>query len=275
MALAHYGINVSQTELGNILRPYQIPNGDNDDKSVTLRELAVHAEGYGLVAYHRPGGTIELVKRFLSAGYPVITRTLTRQGEDIGHFRVVTGYDESAGVLIQDDSLQGANLRYPYQEFLTLWQHFNYEYLVLLPDGEEPFAESVLGEQIDELTAWQFAAERARQNLAANPPNVTSRFNLSIAHYHLGEYEQAIQEYEQVASRLPARTLWYQLEPVLAYFELGDYERVFMLTSQIIENGNRAYSELYLLRAQIYEKQGNPELAKREFELAAKYNNPL
>ena len=33
ITLSHYGINVSQEELGNKMRPYQHPKGDNDDKT--------------------------------------------------------------------------------------------------------------------------------------------------------------------------------------------------------------------------------------------------
>ena len=40
MELSYYGINISQQELVQDLRPYQNPQGDNDDKSVTLDELA-------------------------------------------------------------------------------------------------------------------------------------------------------------------------------------------------------------------------------------------
>jgi hypothetical protein len=39
MLLSYYGINISQDQLGNELRPYQNPQGDNDDKSVTVAEL--------------------------------------------------------------------------------------------------------------------------------------------------------------------------------------------------------------------------------------------
>ena len=114
MALSHFGITVSQQELGQTLRPYQIPGGDNDDKSVTLEELAKKAQEYGLVAFHRPNGTIDRLKQLIAADVPVITRTLLHADDDIGHYRVVKGYDEATGELFQDDSLQGKNLWFIY-----------------------------------------------------------------------------------------------------------------------------------------------------------------
>jgi tetratricopeptide (TPR) repeat protein len=102
-----------------------------------------------------------------------------------------------------------------------------------------------------------------------------SRFNLAIAYYHLGEYKKTVEEYEKVESQLPFRMLWYQIEPIDAYFRLGNYDKVFELTNAILNNQNRAYSELYLLRGKIYEKQGNKEAAKAEYENAVYYNTNL
>ena len=91
MALRFYGTNVSQAQLGQALRPYQIPGGDNDDKSVTLDELGEKAKEYGLIPYHRPMGNPQIVKQFIANDMPVIARTLTKPTEDIGHYRVIKG----------------------------------------------------------------------------------------------------------------------------------------------------------------------------------------
>ena len=93
MALSYYGINKSQKELGQELRPYQIPKGNNDDKSVTLEEMAQKAQEFNLIPYHRPNGTIEVLQKFIAIGIPIITRTRLTQYDDIGHYRVIKGYD--------------------------------------------------------------------------------------------------------------------------------------------------------------------------------------
>lgn len=272
MALSYYGINRTQQELGQSLRPYQNPQGNNDDKSVTLSELAQKSKEYGLVPFHRPNGTIEIVKKFLTYDMPVVTRTLLRENEDIGHYRVIKGYDDTTGVFIQDDSLQGKNLQYTYDEFRTLWKQFNYEYLVLAPQEKVYIAELILGVDIDARVSWTIAAAAAQVMADNNPDDIYSRFNLSVALYHTGDYEQAVKEFETVEYRLPFRTLWYQIEPILAYYELGNYDRVFAVTDRILNNHNRAFSELYLIRGEIYKKQGNIQKAKEEFGKAVRYN---
>lgn len=275
MALSYYGINRTQQELGQALRPYQIPGGNNDDKSVTLRELAEKSKEYGFVPYHRPNGNIESIKLFITYNIPVITRTWLKENEDIGHYRVIKGYDSSTGEIIQDDSLQGKNLRYSYDQFLTLWKKFNYEYLVLVPEEKIPIATLILGEDADELVSWSKAVANAQEEVSKNPADLYSRFNLSVALYHTGDYQQAVEVFETVEQRLPFRTLWYQIEPIQSYYELNKYDRVFEITDRILNYYNRAFSELYLIRGEIYKKQGNVQKARQEFENAVRYNANL
>jgi len=66
MALSYYGIDILQAELGEKLRPYQVPGEDNDDKSVTLHEVAAESKNYNLIPYLRPNGDIEKLKKFIS-----------------------------------------------------------------------------------------------------------------------------------------------------------------------------------------------------------------
>lgn len=272
MALRFYGVNVTQAEIGNSLRPYQVPGGDNDDKSVTLEELAQKSKEYNLIPYHRPMGNPDIVKQFIANGMPVIARTWTKPNEDIGHYRVVKGYDETAGTFIQDDSLQNKNLEFTYSDFNEIWRKFNYEYLVLVPAEKKELAEAILGENKDVKLAWQKAVENSLKELEENPNDIYSRFNLSVALFNVGIYKESAEEFEKVENQLPFRTLWYQIEPIRAYYELGNYERVFQITDRVLGYYNRAFSELYVLRGKIYQKQGNLTAARSEYQNAVYYN---
>ena len=105
-----------------------------------------------------------------------------------------------------------------------------------------------------------------------SPENVYPPFNMSTAYYHLGDYQNSASAFEKVESRLPRRMLWYQIEPIQAYQGLGNYDRVFQITDNILNSGNRAYSELYQIRGEIFLSQGNKERAREQFELAILYN---
>lgn len=272
MALSYYDINKSQGELGEILRPYQIPNGDNDDKSVTLQELAAEAQKYGFITYHRPMGNSEIIENLINYDIPVITRTILKEGDDIGHYRVIKGFNREKGIFIQDDSLQGKNLEYTYEQFNSLWKKFNYEFLILVPAEKENEVNKILGEIETYETAWQKAEQNSIRELQDNPNDIYARFNLVVALYNQGKYEDAINEYEKVENKMPKRTLWYQIEPILAYYKTDNYEKVLSISQYILENGNRAYSELYLLRGNIYLSRGEKNMARTEYEKALKYN---
>ncbi len=272
MLLSYFNINISQQELGYKLRPFQNRQGNNDDKSVILPELAQEAQNYNLISYYRPNGSIELIKTFIANDIPVLTRTWLKLNEDIGHYRVIRGYDDKTNEIIQDDSLQGKDLRYSYNEFLKLWQGFNYEYVVVAPPELEKVVQEILGNDLNETTAWKNAYDRSNNNSLNEPQNFYHLFNQSVAAYHIGKYSEAVALFERIEDSLPPRMLWYQIEPIEAYLELGNYNKVFEISEKILNNGNRAFSELYLIRGEIYLNQGDRDLARREFEKAVLYN---
>ena len=272
MALSWYGISVSQEELAQKMRPYQVEGGDNDDKTIFTQEFAHWAEEYGLKSVSRVNGTIELLKLFTANDVPVVVKTWLKPGEDIGHFRFMRGFDETKQVVVVDDSYHGPSRRVSYYDFLSMWQPFNYAYIILYPPEKEEIVRTILGGEGDEIVAWKGALERAQEEENLDSQNIYPVFNQATAHFHLGEDAESVTDYERVGERLPRRMLWYQIEPILAYQNLGDFDRVFSMTDKILENGNRAFSELYQIRAELYLERGDTEKAREQFELAIKYN---
>lgn len=273
MALSHLGIRRSQYELGQQLRPYQHPQGNNDDKSVTLKELAQKGSELGLVAYHRPAGSVEMLQRIIALDLPVITRTWLKEGEDIGHYRVVTGYNELNQQLLQDDSLQGADLWYGYDAFESLWEAFNYEFLVFAPPDQALAVSEALGELADEQRAWEIALARSQTAAQKNPTNAYVAFNQVVALVHLEKYAEAITLFEAIEPKLPDRMLWYQIEPLVAYYRLGQTDQLVRRADLILNNQNRAYSELYYLKGKVSEAGGDSTGAATHFAQASRYNS--
>lgn len=272
MLLSYNNISVTQDALGQKLRPYQNANGDNDDKSVSIEELTQEAETYGLVVYHRRHGSVETLKKLIASDIPVLVRTWLHPGEDIGHYRIVRGYDDMTDQFIQDDSYQGENLRFDYKTFQAMWQPFSYEYLVAIPKEKNEIIKEILGDDVDERVAWENAYSQAQTETQDEPTNPYPVFNQVVALYHMGEYESAGLIYDRIKDRLPARMLWYQIEPIQVFFSLGDYDQVFSMTNRILNNNNRAYSELYIIRGKAYKELGDVNAARGEFEKAIFYN---
>jgi tetratricopeptide (TPR) repeat protein len=273
MALSYYGINVSQNTLGQELRPFQNPQGNNDDKSVFITELSQKAMDYNLLAYHRPNGNVELLKQFINNDIPVITQTILTQSDDIGHYRIIKGYNDKTQQLIQDDSYQGPNLTYSYKDFNEIWAPYNHEYLIVAPKDKKQIIEQILGENIDATKAWQASADATKKRMDSNPEDINSGFSYVVSLYYLGRYQDAVSVYEKIKDKFPPRALWYQIEPIKAYYEIGQYKKVFEITDSILNNGNKAFSELYVIRGNSYLKQNNYEGAKAEFRKAILYNS--
>lgn len=272
MILNWHGVTVTQDELGNRMRPYQNATGDNDDKSVFFPEFIKEADRYNMASFHRVNGTEELLKTLVANKIPVMLRTWLHPDEDIGHYRIVRGYDDTAKVFIQDDSYEGPNIHYTYDELMTMWQPFNYEYMIVVPKDKEALVKSILGEEVDELVAHKNSITRAEKELTSNPNNPYPKFNIATSSYYLNDHKKTIELYEEVRNQLPGRMLWYQLEPIQAYQKDKQYDIVFNLTSNILNNNNRGYSELYQIRGESYLEQGNTAAARQEFEFALQYN---
>ncbi|GIW57438.1 MAG: hypothetical protein KatS3mg083_383 [Candidatus Dojkabacteria bacterium] len=272
MVMSMFGRYISQQELAEKMRPFNNPFGGVDDKSIFPDEFVKYAKEYGMSSLHRPNGSIDLLKNFIANDIPIVVRTWLHPNEDIGHFRIVRGYDDKRRVIIQDDSYEGPNLEYSYETFLQMWKPFNYGYILVYPREKEATVRAILGQDINEQNAWNNAELRARGELEKNPSDGYALFNISTANYYLGNYKLAVDYYEKSQKYLPARMLWYQLEPILAYQKLKRYEIVFNLIDSILQNGNLAYSELYFIRGQILSEQGRTDDARLEFEKAIYYN---
>lgn len=272
MILAFNGKNVSQKELGDQMRPYQIPSGDNDDKTIFTYEFVDWSKNYGVEAIGRINGDIELLKKFTANGILVVVKTWLHMNEDIGHFRIVRGFDETSQVIIQDDSYEGPNRKIPYFDFLSMWQPFNYAYIIVYKPYQKELVEAIIGAELDENIAWENSLTRAQKESQLDTESPYPFFNQSRAYYHLGDYELSVEAFEKVENKLPRRMLWYEIEPILAYQRLGNYERVFQITDKILNGGNRAFSELYQIRGEVYFDQGDKDAARGEFESAIQYN---
>ena len=99
-----------------------------------------------------------------------------------------------------------------------------------------------------------------------------SHYNLVTALYYLRDYEGTVREFEAVAPDLTRRFLWYQHEPIEAYFKLGKYDRVLELADRVINDNNKSVSELYLLKGKVYESRGQIAEARAEYEKALFYH---
>ncbi|NTV36569.1 MAG: hypothetical protein HGA53_06410, partial [Anaerolineaceae bacterium] len=244
MAMSYWGWAGKIEDVGNGVKPNPV------DKNVMPYELANYARDVvGLGAVERVGGSPELIKRFISAGYPVLVEKgviltdIHNKKSWMGHYQVVTGFDDNKGVFIAQDSYLRPNLEEPYDVFLKDWRSFNYTYIILYKPEKEAEVMAMLGPDADETANFRNAFA-----LASNEVNGLTGSDQFFAWYNIGTnlvklqdfggaadaYDQAYAIYDTLPKELesrPYRILWYQTGPYFAYYYMGRYQDVVNLAT--------------------------------------------
>ncbi len=267
MVLQYFGFNIGQNETKAKLRT------NADDKNVFTYEMANYIKKeYGVESMLLYGGTIDLLKTLVANGFYVVVEDWLHSNEDIGHVTIIRGFDDEQGVLIADDSYLGTNITYPYTQFdQTQWKAFNREYLPVYKPGSEALLKAIIGESWDPETMYARAALAARQEIERNRQDMYAWFNLGTSLYGLKKYDEAKTAFETSrAIGWPKRMLWYQIQPIQTYNQLGEYEKALELTRMGLV-GNDSFAELHLEAAIAYKGKGDIQQARQEAQKALSY----
>jgi tetratricopeptide (TPR) repeat protein len=279
MALSYWGRSETQYAVAPVLKP------DPEDKNVSLWEMEAYTRDLGLDVIVRAGGSLERLKTLVRAGFPVIVETwYVRDAHDqLGHYRLVTGYDDIAQEFLTYDSLHGPDVTIGYQEMDELWRVFNRMYLVVYPPEQWEEVAAILGPDVDNLGMYERALETARFE-TTNPPTscvayadcddwVTfSWFNVGTSLTSLGRHAEAATAYDE-ARRLGLhfRMLWYQFGPYESYYAVGRYEDVIALTSATLATASNL-EESYYWRGMAQWAQGDIDGARSDLSTALRYH---
>ncbi|MEZ4673038.1 MAG: tetratricopeptide repeat protein [Caldilineaceae bacterium] len=278
MNLSYFGNPLTQADIGAVLRRHE------DDKNVSPEELVDFARSQGYHAQLRVNGNRDLMRLLLSNGVPVIVETWLEEhpNDGMGHYRMLTGYDDAEQYWIAYDSYVDtglfsslrsyAGIRMEYAETEALWSVFNHTYLLIYTDALAPIVESIYGEKLDQSLMWQQALASAQQSVQAQPNNAYAWFNLGTDLTQLGDYAGAAQAYDRARQiGLPWRMLWYQFGPFEAYHAVGRYQDVVALADATLRN-TQSIEELHYWRAQGLMGLGNIDAARQAFQQALRLN---
>ena len=180
MVLSYYGIRQTQEEIGKVMHPE--PAG----KHVGPQELTDYLATKGLAARPLVNGNVDVLQRLVANGIPVLVTTWIRAGEDIGHYRLVKGYDRAAGVLVFNDSYWGQDYRLGTGTFDALWWPFNRFYMPVYRPEQEQTVRAIVGEDWDKGTMLRKAKAVAEQATKARPADGYAWFNLGEVNLQTG-----------------------------------------------------------------------------------------
>jgi tetratricopeptide (TPR) repeat protein len=282
-----YGNDITQEEIASYLKP------SSEDRNVSPWQIAdyVNEQTAGqLKASAFSGGTIELVKRLVAAGYPVVIE----KGYELpssgwwGHYLTVYGYDDALGQFFTQDSYlgpwDGSGRPASYEEVEEYWPEFNNTFYVVFKPDQEAEVLSILGPDYqDEETMWRMVAAKAQARVEAEPDNAFFWFDLGTAMTRLGEmvlegnaeyYQAGAQAFDKAREiGLPPRMLWYQHRPYIAYDKVGRYQDVLDLANATLETqGGRNVEETYWYKGHALAALGDLYGAQQAYQSALAVN---
>jgi hypothetical protein len=259
------------------------------DKNVMPYEMVAYVnEQTDLRALMRVGGDFETIKNFVAAGFPVLVEKGfegARFDGWMGHYEVISGYDDSLEEFFVYDSFIGPvdAFAISYEEIETYWRHFNYTYVIIYPPEREEQVMTLLGPHADELYNYQQAAQKASDEIFSfeDRRRVFAWFNRGTNLVYLDDYHgaaAAYDEYFKLYAELPEkerpwRNLWYQTGPYWAYYYTQRYYDVIDLATKTIDAASEpAIEESWYWRALAKEALGDIGGAIADLEEAVGLN---
>jgi len=285
MALSFWDWEGDRDVVGPAIKP------DPKDKNVMPYEMVDYVlANTELRALSRVGGDLQTIKRFISAGYPVLIERAAyfRDIEGVvswmGHYQVVTGFDDAKGVFIAQDSFTKPDEEIPYPEMETHWRGFNNTYILIYPPEKEAEVLAMLGPDANESTNNQRAAQKASEEIYSQTgiDEYYAWFNRGTNLVAMQDFAGAAQAYDNAfgiyasipEAERPWRMLWYQTGPYFAYFYSGRYWDVISLAETTLNTlqSEPNLEESYYWRGMARAALGDSAGALEDFRTSLSYH---
>jgi tetratricopeptide (TPR) repeat protein len=232
--LRFYGWQGTQDTIAAVVKP------NPDDKNVNVDELVYFARNYAgwLNTIYRVGGHIDLLKKFIAAGIPVVieegssnaTPSWPNDDRWAGHYLLIHGYDDALKVFTTEDTWLGPLRQVLYTEIDKNWQDFNRVYILIYPPDKEDTVKSMLGDDWNVDTNRKNALAQAQADIVKDPNNGVAWFNQGSNQVYFDNYVAAAVSYDKARQLgLPQRMLRYQFSPFIAYFNSGRTDELMTL----------------------------------------------
>ncbi len=284
IALSYWGWQGDRTDIGRVVKPFE------KDKNVMPYELADYVANYtDLRALVRAGGTLDLLKRLLATGFPVVLekgvylRDYNGRLGWMGHYTVVSGYEDAARRFITQDAYFSPDYPVTYDDLLWQWRSFNYTFLVVYPPDREADLLAALGPYADATASYRRAMEIASYEAStlSGLEQFFALFNYGTSLVNLQDYAGAARAYDQAFTLManlpedkrPWRIMWYQTGPYFAYYYTGRYWDVIRLADTTIGAADQPYiEESFVWRARARLALGDTSGAAEDVRTALDYH---
>ena len=258
MLLSYWGWKGDKFVTGKYLKPFDY------DLNVMPYEMQnfVQEKTTGLGMEVRYGADLALVKKLIANGFPVLIETgvyfpETATGVEgwMGHYRVVTGYNDDRKEIIAQDSYLKADLVVPYDAFIQNWRAFNFVIGVAYSKDKHDALVALLGNSYaDPGASYTTALKTATDEMwkLSGADQYFAWYNRGSNMVGLQDYIGAAEAYDKAfelyaklpEDRRPWRMIWHQTGPYFAYFYAGRYQDVADLATNTLDYINKRSARL-------------------------------
>ena len=275
MILNYWGWEGDQTDTEKVLKPYI------KDRNVMPYEMLdfvqTQTQLNGIVRY---GGDIDLVRKLVAAGFPVVfERGYVNRSEGwMGHYGLIVGYDDVTREVTIPDTYLGL-IKLGYDDLEMWWAQFDFIYLVVFPNERAQEVYDILGPQMDAEYNKQYTLDKVNARLYEQKER-----ELFFAWYSRGSILVEMNDYWGAADSFdeafkiyatlpeeerPWRMLWYQTGPYYSYYYMMRYQDLYNLADQQLKRAEEpALPETWVWKGRAEVKLGLREQAIESFKQA-------
>jgi hypothetical protein len=268
----------TQKETEQILKPRR------EDRNVMPYEMLDYVQSQtDLIGFVRYGGRLDIVKRFIAAGIPVlIERGMDGPEGWMGHYGLVFAYDDNEGTMSIADTYYG-EIALSYEKVMEYWTQFDNIYLIVFPPDRLEEVQGILGPQEDVIYNESFALDQITRRINS----IEDKRQQFFAWYSRGSilvqmkdfataatsFDKAFAIYDELepADR-PYRILWYQTGPFFAYYYMGRYTDTLNLALMTLDKGVNFLEESWVWAARASAALGDREQAIFYYRQALVYH---
>lgn len=284
IVLNFWGDDTTQETASSYLKP------NREDRNVSPWQISDYVNEFtSLKSTVHSGGNLEMLKRLIVAGFPVVIEKGYEPNATegwYGHYLTVYGYDDAAQQIYSKDTNLGPFDGKPrlddYTDFLQWWQQFNYTFYVVYPASREAEVMAIIPKEVqDPFSMWEYVGQLANEEIKANPDDAFAWFNLGVSQTRLGELTGEATYYEDGATSfdkartigLPPRTLYYEHRPFMAYWKVGRIQDVIDLADTLLATqGGKYVEEIYWFKGHALAAQGDLIGARDAYQHALDVN---
>lgn len=267
MALSVFGIARDQLAAAALLKP------DGKDTNVSPAELAGYLRAQGLRARVVFGAEAATVRLLVAAGAPaIVEQWIAVEGRgEMGHYRVITGYQE--GAFLAQDSYYGPDRAIEEALFESEWRPFGRAMVVPYREDQEGAVTAALGPLADE-GAMVRAALARQESEDASIGDGWAHFALAEARARVGDWAGAAEAGDRaMAAGLPFRALWYQFGYYRSLHETGRFQNLLDLCDRTLAPmKGEQLEESHYWRGMALRGLGREAEAVAAFQAALRFN---